>query len=337
MSNDGENKPRPIARTVAAVVAVASGAATIYGMFTSPRVAVLAILGMALAMLLFLVVNRAVKAVGASDARFYDVLVKVLVVFAVGYFVFLMVGLFPSIMIWLRGDPPGKPVDSTMVQTPVPSHIGVNEASRAIQNSPSTPAISTPAESKLKSSVAFSIINVASDRCFFVKSERGVEPNPSDLLMPSNKQGDIRRSYKLSFEQEYPRSEEERRKEGKATDPILDVTMVNRGDGAGVVSEVGFTPVAVWTEIAGIPIAEEIPIGQWVTVEVTSFKIDEPIGTTLKNPLYIPPNGVYRFQLHAKGFLRALHKAHGNACAIKLFVKEDGKFIYSEEFEIGGS
>jgi uncharacterized membrane protein HdeD (DUF308 family) len=68
--------PNSIARWVAGVVAVCSGAATIYSLFKDKRVAVLAFIGMIFAMLLLLVVKRAVRAVSAKDAAFYAVLIS---------------------------------------------------------------------------------------------------------------------------------------------------------------------------------------------------------------------------------------------------------------------
>ena len=93
--------PRSVARWVAAVVAVSSGAATVYGLYTDKRIAVLAFLGMVFAMVLLLVVQRAVTEVGRADAKFYDLLVKVLVVFVVLYFMVLTSFLFPQLVWWL--------------------------------------------------------------------------------------------------------------------------------------------------------------------------------------------------------------------------------------------
>jgi hypothetical protein len=73
--------PKSIARWVAGVVAVFSGAATIYGLFSDKRVAVFAFIGMIIAITLLLVVQRAIRAMSAQNATFYDLLVKALIIF----------------------------------------------------------------------------------------------------------------------------------------------------------------------------------------------------------------------------------------------------------------
>jgi hypothetical protein len=111
--------PKSIARWVAGVVAVFSGAATIYGLFSDKRVAVFAFIGMMIAIVLLLVVQRAIRAVSARDATFYDYLVKGLVVFVLLYFMALTAALFPFLYKWLTNPNPGPPVNPA-IRTPTP-------------------------------------------------------------------------------------------------------------------------------------------------------------------------------------------------------------------------
>lgn len=111
--------PKSIARWVAGVVAVCSGAATIFSLFSkNPRAAVFAFIGMVFAIVLLLVVQRAIRAVGARDAAFYDFLVKGLVVFVLVYFMALTAALFPFLYRWLTNS---SPTGSSSTSSPHPT------------------------------------------------------------------------------------------------------------------------------------------------------------------------------------------------------------------------
>jgi len=110
--------PKSIARWIAGVVAVCSGAATIYGLFSDKRVAVFAFIGMIIAIVLLLVVQRAIRAVSAQNATFYDLLVKGLVVFVLLYFMALTAALFPFLYKWLTNSNSAQPVNP-----PIPTPI----------------------------------------------------------------------------------------------------------------------------------------------------------------------------------------------------------------------
>ncbi|MEN3370537.1 MAG: hypothetical protein V7609_2680 [Verrucomicrobiota bacterium] len=96
--------PKSIARWVAGVVGVCSGAATIYGLFSNKRIIIPAFIGMIFAMVLLLVVQRAIRAVSAKDAKFYDLVVKIVIGFVVLYFIVLTAALFPFLLKWLTAD-----------------------------------------------------------------------------------------------------------------------------------------------------------------------------------------------------------------------------------------
>ncbi len=84
-------------------MSVSSAAATIYGLYTDKRIAVLAFLGMTFAVVLLLIIQRAIREVGKAEAQFYDWLVKAVVVFVVVYFMLLSGFLFPGLVRWLSG------------------------------------------------------------------------------------------------------------------------------------------------------------------------------------------------------------------------------------------
>ncbi|SRR6266498_1446316 len=110
--------PKSIARWVAGVVAVCSSAATIYGLFSDKRVAVFGFIGMIIGIVLLVVVQRAIRAVSAHDATFYDFLVKGLIVFVLLYFMVLTAALFPFLIKWLTSS--GPPVNPVVVApTPI--------------------------------------------------------------------------------------------------------------------------------------------------------------------------------------------------------------------------
>jgi hypothetical protein len=113
--------PKSIARWVAGVVGVCSGGATIYGMFADKHVAVVAFIGMIFAIVLLLVVRRGIQAVGRRDAKFYDLLVKGLILFVLVYFMALTVALFPALYKWLRdGESANR---STLTPSPTPAPV----------------------------------------------------------------------------------------------------------------------------------------------------------------------------------------------------------------------
>jgi hypothetical protein len=96
--------PRSMQRAVASVLAVAAAGATIYGLYRDKRVAVLAFIGMFFAIALLLIMQRAIREVGRSRERFYDILVKIIVVFVVLYFMSISALLLPAVLDWLRGN-----------------------------------------------------------------------------------------------------------------------------------------------------------------------------------------------------------------------------------------
>ncbi len=120
--------PKTIARWVAGVVAVCSGAAAIYKLFSDPRVAVFAFIGMVIAILLLLVVQRAVRAVSARDATFYDFLVKALIVFVLLYFMALTAALFPVLYRWLTNSAPVPNPSPRPTETSSPVMAGLKDA-----------------------------------------------------------------------------------------------------------------------------------------------------------------------------------------------------------------
>ncbi len=138
---DPPKPPKSTARWVAGVVGVCSGGATIYGMFADKRVAILAFIGMIFAIALLLVVQRGIKAVGKRDAKFYDILVKVLILFAVLYFIALTAALFPYLLKWLtadsgRGPSPGPaPAPSSTASVPEQPLANLADACKASNQS----------------------------------------------------------------------------------------------------------------------------------------------------------------------------------------------------------
>src|SRR6266498_2957270 len=92
--------PKSIARWVAGVVAVCG------------------FIGMIIGIVLLVVVQRAIRAVSAHDATFYDFLVKGLIVFVLLYFMVLTAALFPFLIKWLTSS--GPPVNPVVVApTPI--------------------------------------------------------------------------------------------------------------------------------------------------------------------------------------------------------------------------
>jgi hypothetical protein len=77
----------------------------------------LAFIGMIIGIVLLVVVHRAIRAVSAHDATFYDFLVKGLIVFVLLYFMVLTAALFPFLYKWLTSS--GPPVNPVAV-TPTP-------------------------------------------------------------------------------------------------------------------------------------------------------------------------------------------------------------------------
>jgi hypothetical protein len=113
--------PVTIGRWVSGVVGLMSAAATIYGLFTDKRIIVFALLGMVCAIILLLVVSRASKQVGRRRSAFFDAVVYVLVTFVVGYFMWLMVMLGPSLVRALTSSD-GSPAPTSSVLPRETSH-----------------------------------------------------------------------------------------------------------------------------------------------------------------------------------------------------------------------
>ncbi|HEV3191090.1 MAG TPA: GAF domain-containing protein [Polyangiaceae bacterium] len=101
----GANPPRRLTRIVAGIISVSTAGATIYGLYSDKRIAVLAFIGMVFAIILLLVVARATHEVEAKASKFYDILVKVLVGFVVVYFMVLAAKLLPTVLAWLTSSP----------------------------------------------------------------------------------------------------------------------------------------------------------------------------------------------------------------------------------------
>lgn len=133
--NEGSGKAKPaqiIAKWVAGIVAICSGGATVYGLFSDKKVTILAFMGMVFALILLFVVQRAAKDVNRRAAKFYGGLVKILVAFVVLYFIVLSASIFPALRAWLINSPSDKtmlsstnnlPADQTGLQDSTKSNL----------------------------------------------------------------------------------------------------------------------------------------------------------------------------------------------------------------------
>jgi hypothetical protein len=95
--NASPTAPRRIAKWVAGVVCVCTAATTIYGLNKNPKIAILGFVGMVFAIILLLVVARATAQVGQPNAPFFDLLVRILVVFVLLYFMVFSVFLLTKL------------------------------------------------------------------------------------------------------------------------------------------------------------------------------------------------------------------------------------------------
>lgn len=96
-------------RAIAGVVAFATAAATIYGLYEDKRIAILGFVGMVFAAILVVAVQRAIQEFGAPNQRFYDLIVKILAGFVVAYFIVLAIALGPALYCYLTGRCGGAP------------------------------------------------------------------------------------------------------------------------------------------------------------------------------------------------------------------------------------
>jgi hypothetical protein len=80
---------------------VVSGAATVYGLFADKRLAVFGFIGFVFAIVLLVLVQRAIQQVGKPKAKLYDSIVLFFVIFVLAYFIALSVALFPHLVRWL--------------------------------------------------------------------------------------------------------------------------------------------------------------------------------------------------------------------------------------------
>lgn len=98
--------PKRLAKWVAGVTGVMTASATIYGLFADKKVAVLAFIGMVFAIVLLVVVERAAKQIETAKARFYEIVVRILIVFVLLYFMAVAVAIWPALVKWLTTSPP---------------------------------------------------------------------------------------------------------------------------------------------------------------------------------------------------------------------------------------
>jgi sulfatase modifying factor 1 len=118
--------PKSIARLVAGVVSVMTAAAGIYGLFKDPKIALLAFIGMIFAVVLLLLINHASKVVEDAGkaldqqtrqarqkrAQFWELLIRVLAVFVLGYFMILAVLLLPQVPGLFKSN--GHPIETVV-------------------------------------------------------------------------------------------------------------------------------------------------------------------------------------------------------------------------------
>jgi hypothetical protein len=92
--------PQRLKMWVGGVTVVATGAASVYGLFANGRVATFAFIGMVAAIILLLVVQRAIKLSESNkekDSEWWDLIAKLLVGFVLLYLAVLLVFLFPVV------------------------------------------------------------------------------------------------------------------------------------------------------------------------------------------------------------------------------------------------
>lgn len=113
---------------------MSSGGATIYGLFSDKRVAVLAFIGMVFALVVLFVVSKAAKDVAEKESKFYDVVVKALVSFIVVYFIAITISLFPALHDWLTSAPHSTNTQSVATNPRKPTNDAANVSGTELAN-----------------------------------------------------------------------------------------------------------------------------------------------------------------------------------------------------------
>lgn len=145
--------------------------------------------------------------------------------------------------------------------------------------------------------------------------------------------GKPRTNYPMGSHQLWPLSETGGKREvDRSLDPILDITLVNDGTAASVISEIGIVPVAAWTAPKGPPWAGKIEVLDCYDLKITSFEPGEHVRLVLPDPIHVSPDGSCRVKLLLSNYARGVKR---NESALVLYVIADNQEVRSAEIYLG--
>jgi hypothetical protein len=115
-------------------------------------------------------------------------------------------------------------------------------------------------------------------------------------------------------------------------DPVLDVTLLNKGTATAVVSRIGIRPIAAWTSPKGPPRSGRISLSDGYALEMETFEIGNDQFLVLSEPVSLIPNDPYRFRLRLDRYCKV---APRNETVIQLLVEANQEIIASDHIYLG--
>jgi hypothetical protein len=118
----------------------------------------------------------------------------------------------------------------------------------------------------------------------------------------------------------------------RVDDPVFDVTLLNSGTAAVVVSRIGIRPIAAWTSPKGPPRSGRIADADGYAIEMQVFEMGKDQFLILAEPISLLPNDPYRFSVQLKGYC---DMAPRNETVIQLIVEANQEIFVSESIYLG--
>lgn len=105
--------------------------------------------------------------------------------------------------------------------------------------------------------------------------------------------------------------------ETHSVDPTIDFTLANDADAITIVSAIGFEPIAVWSDLKGLPVAYKVRAVDTYCLPVQRVEPGHAQFIQLPDPVAIPAATPVRFKLCLKGYAGSLG---GNESLIRIQV-----------------
>ncbi len=175
----------------------------------------------------------------------------------------------------------------------------------------------TSGADNLDTGIQFVQIEMATDQCLWEEMRHDRSPE-APIYSPMTGRPWFNQVYEVMPKEHYRFgahqlanyhwTREQRESETRVADPILEITILNRGPGPAVVSRLGFIVENCWNAAKAAPMAYKLDSFDAYELQVKGFAIGESQSLRLSEPIYLELNAPYRIRLRLKDYAAEAQK-----------------------------